>query len=304
MKNIKYILSFFLSLALITSCQEDDLTIGDISAPSNIEISITYIDDGVVSAAPGLGSGVVEFTASATNATAFHFVIQDVTELQTEGVLSHNFTLLGTNTYTVTVIAYGTGGNSSSKTFEIDVLALYDPPADLKEMLHANGTRTWKIAADLPVHFGLGPPGGSNIGEWWPGSTNTDTNYKPDVGMYDDRYIFNVDGTFTHVTNIDSGDITGTVFGRDPLINELGSSGGTVDGADILNLPYNDYQENWTLTAPGGIETISLTGLGFMGYYTGGNHKYRIFIRSANEMVLSTLDGNGEFEWWFKLIPE
>ena len=101
MKNIKYILGFFLTLALITGCQEDDFPVGDIIAPSNIELSITYVDDGVATTAPGLGSGVVEFTASATNAISYHFVIQGVTKLQTDGVLSHNFTLLGNNTYAV-----------------------------------------------------------------------------------------------------------------------------------------------------------------------------------------------------------
>ena len=295
MKNIKYILGFFLSLALITSCQEDDLTIGDISAPSNIEISITYMDDGIVSAAPGLGSGVVEFTASATNATAFHFVIQDVTEVQTEGVLSHSFTLLGTNTYAVTVIAYGTGGVSASKTVEVEVLALYEPPADLIEMLHSNSSRTWRIKAESKPHFGLGPVGGSTIAEWF----SAEALGKADTGMYDDRYIFNVDGTFTHDTGLD-----GTVFGREPLITELGPHSETPNGADIENYPLDGYTAQWTLTAPGEIETLSLTGTAFMGYYTGGNHKYEIFSRSANEMVLRTTDGNNEFDWWFVLVPE
>lgn len=300
MKNIKYILGFILSLTLIISCQEDDLTIGDIIAPSNIEISVTYMDEGVVTEAPGLGSGVVEFTATATNATAFHFVIQGQTKLQESGYISHNFTTLNTNTYTVTAIAFGTGGTSSSKTIEVEVLALYEPPADLTEMLHGGTEKSWRIKAESKPHFGLGPVGGSTVAEWY----SANAFEKAEVGMYDDRYIFNVDGTFTHVTNIDSGDNTGTVFGRIDLIDELGSSGGEIDGADVLNLPYNDYGENYILTAPGGAETISLSNLGFIGYYTGGNHQYKIFSRSANEMVLTTADGNNEFGWWFVLVPE
>ena len=45
MKNIKYILGLFVSLTLMTSCQDDDRTIGDITTPSNIELSMTYLDD-------------------------------------------------------------------------------------------------------------------------------------------------------------------------------------------------------------------------------------------------------------------
>ena len=301
MKNIKYILGLLVSLTLITSCQDDDRTIGDITTPSNIELSMTYLDDtdedGKIdnaTEAPGLGSGVVEFTASADNATAFHFVTQGVTALQTDGVLSSNFTLLGTNTYAVTVIAYGTGGNSSSKTFEIDVLSLYDPPADLKEMLHANRSRTWKIASEINKHFGLGDVGNDPFQHYGAGP-----GAKATSGMYDDRYTFNADGTFTHDVGPD-----GFVFGREKLIDELGGAGGTADGADIEQYEYSSYEENWTLTAPNEVVTISLSGLGFIGYYTGGNHKYIIHSRSANEMVIKTTDGNGVFDWWFRLIPE
>ncbi|SFZ91846.1 Glycosyl hydrolases family 16 [Flaviramulus basaltis] len=301
MKNIKYIIGAFLSfLLLFNSCQDDEYPVGDILAPSNIEISVTYIDEGGESAAPGLGSGEVMFSASADNATAYHFVIQKQTKLQKSGSVNHTFTTLGTNTYAVTAIAYGTGGNSSSKTIEVEVLALYEAPADLLDMLHGGGEKSWRIKAESKPHFGLGPPGGSIIAEWY----SAGPNEKASAGMYDDRYIFSADGTFTHITNIDSGDNTGTIFGRVGLIDELGSTGGTVDGADVSNLPYNDYSENWTLTAPGDVETLSLSGIGFLGYYTGGNHQYKIFSRTATEMVVSTADGNGEFEWWFTLTTE
>jgi len=301
MKNIKYILILIFSLTLMTGCQEDDLTIGDLITPSNIDVSVTYLDDpdgdGTYeeTAAPGLGSGLVQFSATADNATSFHVVVQGVTELQTNGMVEHNFTVLGNNTYAVTVVAYGTGGISSSRTIEVPVLALYEPPADLLEMLYANGTRTWKIAADLNKHFGLGPPGGTTQAEWY----GAGPNEKAGTGMYDDRYTFNEDGTFTHDTGED-----GFVFGREVLIEELNGPGGEPDGADIIQYPLDDYTANWSITAPGGVETLSLTGTAFFGYYIGGDHKYIIYSRSANEMILTSTDGNGEFNWWFTLIPE
>jgi len=301
MKNIKYILGIFLTLAIMTSCQEDDLTIGDLIAPSNIEISVTYLDDtngdGTYeeTVAPGLGSGLVKLSATASNASSFHFVIQNATKLQSSGALEHTFTVLGNNTYAVTVIAYGAGGISTSKTIEVDALALYEAPADLMEMLHANSTRTWKIASDVNKHFGLGPVGGGTNAEWY-GAGPGD---KVDTGMYDDRYTFNVDGTFTHDVGPD-----GVVFGREVLIDELGGSGGTANGADIEQYLLDSYTANWSLTAPGGVETINLTGTAFVGYYIGGNHKYTIFSRSANEMIITSADGDGNFNWWFTLIPE
>jgi len=302
MKNIKYIVVLFLSLVLITSCQEDDVQIGDLIAPSNIKISMTYLDDtdddGKIdnaTEAPGLGSGLVRFSATADNATAYHFDIQNTTELQSDGILEHSFTVLGNNTYAVTVIAYGTGGIATSKTFEVDVLALYEPPAELLEILHANSSRTWKIASEVGKHFGLGPVGGKDNAEWYAAGPGD----KVDTGMYDDRYTFNADGTFTHDVGPD-----GFVFGREVLIDELGGSGGTANGADIEQYVFSSYTANYSLTAPNDAETISLTGLGFVGYYIGGNHKYIINSRSANEMIITSTDGNGEFNWWFTLIPE
>ncbi|OYX28438.1 MAG: hypothetical protein B7Z06_01495 [Flavobacteriales bacterium 32-35-8] len=296
MKKTTNILSVLLIAVLsFTSCQEDNLTFGEIVAPSNIEVTVTYIDDDTESPAPGLGSGEIKLSATADNATAYHFVVQGQTKLQKSGSASHTFTTLGTNTYAVTVVAFGTGGASSSKTIEVEVLALYEPPADLLTMLTSNSSRTWKIASEVNKHFGLGPVGGATEFEYY-GAAPGD---KEVSGMYDDRYTFNVDGTFTHNVGAD-----GFVFGRDPLINELGGSGGTVNGADIEQYTFGSYTAEWVLTAPSGVETLSLTGIGFIGYYVGGNHSYQIFSRSADEMILRTTDGNGEFDWWFRLIPE
>jgi hypothetical protein len=117
--------------------------------------------------------------------------------------------------------------------------------------------------------------------------------------MYDDRITFNVNGSFSHNTGPD-----GWVFGRKVLIEQLNGPGGVADGDDIIQYPYASYVSQYILTAPNGVETINISGLGFIGYYTGGSHQYRIFKKSANEMLLSTVDGNNGFEWWFVIVPE
>ena len=148
---------------LISSCQDDEFSVGDIIAPTNIEITVSYLDNGTESPAPGLGSGFVQFSATADNATAYHFVIQEQKKLQQSGSVNHTFTTLGSNTYSVTVIAYGTGGNSSSKTIEVDVLALYEPPADLisgycaskKRMSMDEPQQITKIMGPVGIHTRL-----------------------------------------------------------------------------------------------------------------------------------------------------
>ena len=304
MKNLKYNIGIFLALALLFSgCQEDDIAVGDIIASSNIEIAVTYIDEGVESPAPGLGSGTVEFTATADNVISYQYVYNGNTTSAPGGKQSFDFAVLGLNTYAVTVIAFGTGGVSSSKTIEVEVLSTYDPPADLVEMLTANDSRVWKIAAEEDRHFGLGDVGNDFMQHFGAAPFS-----KADSGMYDDRYIFNIDGTFTHITNSENDDPdqdpTGTIFGRTGLIDELNGPGEFTDGDDTIQYPYSDYSEQYTLTAPGGVETISLTGKAFIGYYIGGTHKYIIELRSANEMSLRSTDGNNEFDWGIVLVPE
>jgi hypothetical protein len=208
------------------------------------------------------------------------------------------------NTYTVTLVASGTAGISSTKSIQVEVLSTYSPPVELISKLYgfdpgnpsALTARTWKIQSAKAGHFGLGPIGGLTPAEWF----SAGAEEKAGVGMYDDRFIFSSDGGFTHITN-------GDILGRDPLVvNDLGANtSGNVNGDDIENFAFADYTASYTLTAPGGIETISLSGTGFIGYYTGGNHQYEIFQRDTpNEILVRTTDGTPEFDWWFILVVE
>ena len=295
MKNIFLKLTFVIALCTgFVSCAEDDYDIGEIDAPTNLQVDATVV--GQSGDMPnGDGSGQVTFNASAEGAMTYKYVFENgSTATTSSGAYTHQFSETGTKIYTVNIIAYGPGGTATSTIVDVEVLVTYEPPKELIDKLVGDGSREWRVKAAVPGHFGLGPVGGTVPAEWY----SAGANEKANVGMYDDRYIFNEDGTFTHVTN-------GTVFGRVGLIDQLGGSGGTVDGADVLNLEYGDYTENWSISAPGGAETINLTGIGFIGYYTGGDHRYQIFDRSiANEMILRTTDGNSEFDWWFVLTTD
>ncbi len=297
---ISRVLCLALLMVFFNSCEENDYEFGDIVTPSSIEITAEVVGQDATNP-NGDGSGTVNFTASASNALSYKFVYNGSETVKPDGRMTYNFSELGVNTYTVTVIAIGAGGVSSSKAIQVDVLAVYSAPDDLRTLLYGydpsnpTGTtsKTWRVKGEVGGHFGLGPVGGSVFGEWYQAGANE----KSGVGMYDDRFTFHSDGTFEHVTN-------GDVFGRVNLIDQLGGSGGTVDGADVLNYSYGDYSENWTLTAPGGVETLSISGTGFIGYYIG-NHSYEIFDRGTpNEMALRITDGNGEFDWWFIITSE
>jgi hypothetical protein len=299
MKNFKnlYVMIFSL-ITVFYGCQENEYSFGEIITPSNIQITAEIV--GANANNPnGDGSGAVNFKATADNAVSFKFINEGTETVALSGETSMIFSKLGLNTYTVTVVASGTAGVSSSKSIQVDVLATYSPPNDLKAKLfgfdaatpNAVTSRTWRVKSSKPKHFGLGPVGGSVPAEWYAAGANE----KAGVGMYDDRYVFSSNGTFTHMTS-------GTIFGRNPhIVNDLGpNTSGTVNGSDIENYAYANYTESFFLTAPAGVETINLSGKGFIGYYTGGNHQYKIFDRGvANELLLKTTDAAANFDWWF-----
>ncbi len=302
-KNILKITTIIFTLFIINSCEENNEEFGDILTPSNIEIIADIVGKDATNP-NGDGSGVVHISATADNALSYKFVYNGSESTEITGKKTYSFSSLGVNTYTVTVIAFGTGGVSSSKTIQVEVLALYTAPDDLKTKLYgfdpsnasAITSKTWRIKSESDSHFGLGPVDGTTFAEFF----SAPANDKNGVGMYDDRLTFKSDGTFEHTTG-------GTIFGRNGLIDELstsGGSGGTIDNADVLNYMFNDYIESWTLTAPQGVETLTLSGVGFIGYYVA-NHTYQIVDRQqTNELVLKITDGNNEFDWWFTLTSE
>lgn len=306
MKNIIKTGLVALSLVFASACSNDDYDIGEITAPTDLQVETTIAgqsDDML----EGDGSGEVTFTATAQGAMTYKFIFENGTEITTaSGSYTHQFSETGTKIYTVNIIAYGPGGTASSTSVKVEVLVTYEPPADLIEKLVGDGTKEWRIKAEAAGHFGLGPVGGNTPTEWY----GAGPNEKSEVGMYDDRYIFEEDGTFVHITDNTNDeqavDPSGTVFGRVGLVDQLGvSCDCEVQGDDVLNIPYDDYRENWFISAPGGKETINLTGLGFIGYYIGGDHQYEIFDRSGtDELILRSTDGNGDFDWWFILTSD
>ncbi len=294
MKNFKYITGFFLSLMLVfSSCEKVDNEFGDIIAPSNVQITAEIV--GADDANPyGDGTGVVRFTATATNAITYKFIHNGAESMVPAGTKTYNFGKTGTFKYAVTVVAVGTAGVTSSATEEVEVLALYAAPADLLTMLTADATRTWRIKAEGTGHFGVGPADGDSPA-WWAAAPYD----KDGLGAYDDRFIFNIDGTFTHVTN-------GTMYGKaDPMTTDLdGDQGMEPNGdAEFVNYPYDDYSESWSLSAPGGQETLTFSNIGNHGFYVGGDHSYAILSRTANEMSIRTV-GAGGLGWFGILIAE
>jgi beta-glucanase (GH16 family) len=123
--NLKSYTLLFISIVLLMlwSCSSDssDDSSGDNSV-SNLTVTINII--GADTSNPnGDGTGVVNVSATADNAVNFGFKFGSATEQQnTSGNIQQIFTDEGTNTYILTVKAYGNGGESISK---VETFAVY-----------------------------------------------------------------------------------------------------------------------------------------------------------------------------------
>jgi hypothetical protein len=110
MKNLIFTLLTFLTLSL-QSCSSED-QIEKISPPKNLSISAVKIGaDG--NYPNGDGTGVVDFTITASNATSYRVLINNETFELSENTFSYTFTQGGTNEYEMIVAAYNSVGNIS-----------------------------------------------------------------------------------------------------------------------------------------------------------------------------------------------
>ncbi len=108
-QKYKIMLSVFVAAFLFFSCSGDNggTTGGDtILKPTNLTVVATPV--GVSTQNPnGDGSGTVNFTISATNATSYKVALGDGETRETSsGTLSYTYTVSGTNSYTIYVSAY------------------------------------------------------------------------------------------------------------------------------------------------------------------------------------------------------
>ena len=289
MKSLKYITGFFIALLFITSCEQENYEFGDLNAPSNMQITTEIVGQDVNST--GDGSGVVHINVKADNAITYRFIYNGAEKTTATGQMTYNFGATGTNTYTINVIAFGKAGVSSSELIQLDVLVVYEPPADLLTMLTNNSSKTWRIKSEAQGHLGVGPTDAFEP-IWW----SAPPNDKADFGAYDDRFKFNINGTFSHITN-------GDTFGKlTAMAADLGGNQGRVpDGNDESVFALDNYEEGWTLSAPNGQETITFSNIGYHGFYVGGDHSYMIQLRSENEMNLRTVGADGN-SWYVILI--
>lgn len=296
-KNIAIVLTV---LFAFSSCQDDDNKFGDINSPNGIEVEAIIL--GVDEENPhGDGSGLVDFKANAKNATNYKYVFSDGSETNApNGIFRKRFNTTGTNTYTVTVIASGTAGVSSSMSFEITVFSNFKD-AQAVDFLTGGTSKKWYFAANEVGHLGVGPNNdnpGENAAPIWYAAQPFEKAGSPDSScLYDNELTFSlVDDVLKFELNNGGKTFYNAAFhnfGGSDLCLDLNTSGQkTVFLSPSESILTSEQSRKTAMTFSDG---------GFMGYFINQT-TYEIISITENRMVIRAIMGNDPALAWYHIF--
>lgn len=288
-----------------SGCQEE-YKLGDLVTPTNVDI--TYEIVGADGENPyGDGSGVVSFSASANNTITFNFDFGDGkdTQITADGKITHLFSLTGVNMYNVTVFAVGTGGITSSKTIQIEVLSDFADD-EAAQFLTGGGTKTWYWAADQVGHLGLGPndmvyENGEHTYSAWYGAAPWE---KVESSLYECELVFTLDGgdvKFEQINPTGEAFIQG-IYSESLGLGPEGSYPWDIEG--VKNVTFSPSSSIATIDGQYRGTTFNISDGGFMGFYAGTG-EYEIMQITENLLTVRMVQANEPlFAWYHIFITE
>ena len=298
LRNIKLfsLLILFVS-AGISGCSKEEYSFGNILTPTNLTLTTTV--KGVDASNPnGDGSGKVSINASAENAITYK--IDYGTGMDSAMVSDPNLEFTyrnpGTNTYTVTVNAIGTGGVISSISKTITVFVLFNIPDAMLQAFTHGTSRTWVTDNEAPGHFGVGGPG--NFGP----NLYAATPNQREACAYDDEITFTKDNLNRITMNVNN---KGASFSIGAASAFYGFS-----GADAC-FPINSGPTKLLVFmgavsgAPAAVSSqiqFVVPGNGIINFGTGGT-AYEVLEYSDTQIHLRNIGADGN-SWYQKLKPK
>ena len=306
--NYKYLLSFVL-IVLMISCEDEDATIGNVIAASNVQLNIEIV--GAYENFPdGDGTGLVIFTVTADNAISYRVDFGDgLSDIAPTGRVTHRYSgNPGVNSFTVSAHAIGAGGIISTVVEIIDVFSSYDNP-EVKNFLTGGqgSSKTWYLDAAKIGHLGVGPAYAGIDGAWWwpkwyEAQAFEKCNDDASSCFCDDELTFSLDSNnqLTYVL-----DNMGATFfngahsglGGDDVCLDFDSSGSSIVSLAPTSIDWStvddpDFESTSTV--------MNFSNNNFMGYYVGSS-SYEIIEISNTEIYVRTIDGlNADLAWYLR----
>lgn len=310
MKNIIKVTVLIFTLAFFVSCQEDDAEIGDIIAPSNLVITAEVL--GVDADNPnGDGSGFVAITATADNALSYSFQYGDGLEgVAPAGVVTHRYSIVGLNTYTLVVSAIGSGGVATTASIEVSVFSSFDD-LEAKELLSGGVgfSKTWYLDASAPGHLGVG----GNITSapdafWYPSFYGAQPFEKcsDEISdcLCDDELTFSLNASEQLTYSLNNNGQTFFNAGHQAIVGENAGEDACFDfdtsGTSMVTLSPTAF--DWSIVPDpnfsGRGTSMSFSDDNFMGYYVSSSN-YEIIEVTNSTLYVRTIDGNDPALYWY-----
>jgi hypothetical protein len=245
----------------------------------------------------GNGTGNVTITTTSSGAITYNIDYGDGTsKVVPSGTIVKKYTTPGTNSYTITVNAIGTGGATSTISKRITVFVAFEIPAAVLNPLTGTGSKIWVTDNNAPGHFGVGPNTEfSPI--WYAAGPNS-----REPCAYDDEITFSRDVLNRVSMTIDN---KGTSFSIGAATGVYGFSGG--DGCYAVNtggtrpLAFMDATSGSTPAVSTQIQ-FTVPGNGIINFGTGGT-TYEILSISNTSLHLRNIGADGN-SWYQKLKPK
>lgn len=308
--TMRRILFSFISFSLLFlwSCEQEDYSFGEILPPSNLAVEVDI--QGSDTDPEGDGSGLVSFTADASNAITYKFVFSDGTEqLAPSGTTQKRFTQVGVNTYEVTVVASGRGGVATSSSLEVTVRSDFDDNEAI-QLLTGGSSKTWYWAADEPAHLGVGQNDANAEQNFFPnfyqatpfekaGSEDSDCLYEDEMtfSLSGDQLLYQLDNMGQTYFNVGYESVVGGTAGFDFCYDFE-----VMDEPQVVTLAPSE-----SVVAANGIvgqtrgTVMNFSQGGFMSYYIGSS-SYEILSITENRMVVRAIQGNNDFLAWYHIF--
>lgn len=282
---------FFIGLS---SCQKEEYSFGNLTSPSALTLNATIV--GVDAANPnGNGTGIVNINSVASGAITYKIDFGDgKVQMVPSGTISYKYTMPGTNEYTITVSAVGTGGITTVISKKIKVFVAFTIPTAILQNLTGGGTRIWICDKDADGHFGVGPADGfSPI--WYAASANS----RAADGFYNDEITFAKTATNQITMNADN---KGETFVIGAAVSYYGLTGPEgkypIVTSGLKTLAFMDATSASTSANSTRIQfSVPGNGLVMIGL---GSTTYEILSLTSTTMYLRTIGSDG-LAWYQKL---
>ncbi|RYE22775.1 MAG: hypothetical protein EOP51_12375 [Sphingobacteriales bacterium] len=297
LRNIKLLpLLILVLLAGMSGCKKDEYSFGDIKTPTNLTLT-TVIEGADVSNPNGNGTGKVNIASTAESAISYKVDYGDGrNDMVPSGAITHKYTSPGTNTYTITVNAIGTGGVISTISKTITVFVAFEIPLDMITAFTNGSSKTWVTDRGTPGHFGVGPAD-AFLPIWYEAGPDS-----REACAYDDEITFSKDALNRISMLLDN---KGASFSIGAAAGFYGFSGGdacyAINPGAIKLLSFMDATSTSTAAQSTRIQFV-VPGNGIVNFGTGGT-TYEIISFSATQIFIRNIGADGN-SWYQKLKPK